>query len=66
MEMTGDPEHEVFQRLGGRLEGIERELARQNRLLLAIGLALTDDTIDSDLILRAEQRRLPDEGRGSG
>jgi hypothetical protein len=53
----------ILTRLGGRLETIEEELARQNRLLLAIGLALTQDMIDSDLLLRAEQRRLSDEDR---
>jgi hypothetical protein len=64
--MSGDRDEERLRDLAGRLEGIERQLARQNRLLLAIGLALTDDTIDSDLILRAEQRRLLDEGKGGG
>lgn len=57
---------EILTRLEGRLETIGEELARQNRLLLAIGLALTQDMIDSDLILRAEQRRLPVEGGEGG
>jgi hypothetical protein len=44
--------------LEDRVRGLERELQRQSRLLLAIGIALTDDKIDSDLILRAEQKDL--------
>ena len=61
--MSEDSGLELARLLEDRLEGIERQLERQNRLLLAIGLALTQDMIDSDLILRSEQRRLEGEGR---
>jgi hypothetical protein len=55
----------ALRRLEERLARLEGELQRQSRLLLAIGIALTDDKIDSDLILRAEQERLagPDRPR---